>query len=127
MFTYLKFLRHTKIPPISCLLINYEKNRKSYLNYFSSIFEILCRKKGYMVRYHNNFIFKDAGIHFVLVSQSLFCILLEKLIPSDLTKTFPNNDCVELGRLCHCTGLIKNVKFLAEDAYVRAKVSNIYK
>lgn len=126
MFTYLKFLRHTKIPPISCL-INYEKNRKSYLNYFSSIFEILCRKKGYMVRYHNNFIFKDAGIHFVLVSQSLFCILLEKLIPLDLTKTLPNNDCVELGRLCHCTGLIKNVKFLAEDSYVRAKVSNIYK
>ena len=48
-----------------------------------------------MVRYHNNFIFKDAGIHFVLVLQGLFCILLEKLIPLDLTKTFPNNDCVE--------------------------------
>lgn len=80
-----------------------------------------------MVRYHNIFTFKDAGIHLVLVSQGLFCILLEKLIPLDLTKTFPNNDCVGLGRLCHCAGLIKNVNFLAEDAYVRAKVSNIFK
>ena len=78
-----------------------------------------------MVRYHNNFIFKDAGIHFVLVLQGLFCILLEKLIPLDLTKTFPNNDCVEQALPLYW--LIKNVKFLAEDAYVRAKVSNIYK